>query len=751
MGCKCTKTKDKRKHEGLPGASAEDAGHEAVQYAGTSELDEALVSESVRPSATASASHRRGEGSPRSPARLPEEAVAEQQADDAAAAVGAPDDSTQTTTEMSVKPKQSDNAPAEADDASKSVGVVPHSFTSRTWTPSEQQKPEREVPKVGSQFDFEAESTDSEEKAAADEWEVELSQPCSLPPSTQQQPEPAPVPPAAVTATLNDAEATTPVAMESVPQPIPKRESPRSLPDVASGQSASAATSLNAPAPAPRRLSRKPSIASSSSVSARPSRRPSQRNLLQPSTHNGGSLRASQYVASPAAAAPPPPLALPRDEYRAAAAAPPSPTPSTASTSVTPINKKALIPVGKPSERMEALHHGADTGRETVASRQHLNRFLYRESPVGLCTPHSQPPLRPVSGQWRRGFLSPIPYRRGYTNPNPGAAPHKHRISTTYMPPPTAYVMGAAGGAPPRLLFDASTLATIEASTTRLIEAHTLRLAGAHNGAAAMITGNGRANGAPVSAPQRFVAPLMSVPLASRLPTSNLSDPVPSLAASAAGVSAGASAPPSTTAGSSYSRGSQKPKLAMPAPRAQQQQRFPAALHAAEQSSEQHTSNRAGMPAQAAVNQTARYDDDGVDAPSADVSYGAVQEPGVHEQQYCNTLEPREDSVTTYEPSTTDEVPTNAAVLLPREPHGEAAAPNTATERAEVACGSGHVNGAQGPCVAAAAAAVALEAEKGLRESVDASQLIGSAAASLSYGTMQPCGSGAIDAGAALL
>ncbi|CAG9568861.1 conserved hypothetical protein [Leishmania major strain Friedlin] len=665
MGCKSTKTKDKRTHEGPPGASAEDAGHEAVQYASTSELDEAIVAESAQPSATASTPQRRDEGSPRSLERLPEEAVAEQQADDAAAAVGAPDDSTQTTAEMSVKPKQGDNAPAEADDASKSVGVVPRSSTSRTWTPSEQQKPEREVERVGSQFDFEVESNDSEEKAAADDWEVELSQPRSLPPSTQQQPEPAPVPPDAVTATLNDAEATTPVAMESVPQPIPKRESPRSLPDVANGQSTSAATSSNAPTPAPRRLSRKPSIASSSPVSVRPSQRPSQRKLLRPSTHNGGSMRAAQYVASPVAAAPPPPLALPRDKYCAAAAVPPSPTPSMASTSVTRISNKALIPVGKPSERMEALHHGADTGRETVASQQHLNRFLYRESSVGLGTPYSQLPLQPVSGQWRRGFRSPIPYRRGYTDPNPGAAPQRHRVSaTTYMPPPTAYIMGAAGGAPPRLLLDAAMLATIKASTTRLLEAHTLRLAGAHNGAAAMITGSGRVNGASVSVPRCVAAPPMSVPLPSRLPMSHLSDPVSTLAASAAGAAAGASAPPSTNAGSSYLRGSQKPKLAMPAPRAQHQHFF-AALHAAEPSPVQHTSNRAGMPARAAVNRTARYDDDGVDALSADVSYGAVQEPGVYGQQYCNTLEPCEDSVTTYEPSATDEVPTNAAALLP--------------------------------------------------------------------------------------
>ncbi|CBZ23547.1 conserved hypothetical protein [Leishmania mexicana MHOM/GT/2001/U1103] len=634
MGCKCAKTKERRRQEEPPGAPTEDVGQEAVRHAGTSDPDEALVRESVRPSGTASSSHWRGEDGTRPPEQLPEEAVAEPEADNAVTAVGAPDDSTHSrhsrkaTTEMSVKSKESDDAPAEADDASKNAGAALQSSPSRTWTPSEQQKPEQEVPKVGSEFEFEEESNNME-KAAGDEWEVELSQPCPLPPSTQQQPEPAPVPPAAVTATLNDAEPTTPVAMESAPQPIPQRESPRSLPDSCNGQNASAAPSSNAPAP--RRLSRKPSIASSSSVSVRPVRRPPQRNLVQPSTNNGGSLRALQYVASPAAAAPPRHLAPPRDEYRAAAAVPPSSTPSSASTAVTSIIDKALMPVGKPSEHMTAPHHSADTGRETVASRQHGNGFLH-ESSAGLRTPYSQLPLRPVSGQWRRGFLSPIPYRRGYTDPNPGAAPQKYRPSTTYMPPPTAYVMGAAGGAPPRLLFDASTLATIEASTTRLAEARTLRLAGAHNGAAAMITGNDRGNGASFSMSRHLAAPSMSVPLASRLPTSSLSDHVYSLAASAAGVSAAASAPPSITAGSSYSRGSQKPRLAMPAPRAQQQH-FPASPHAVEQSLEQHTSNGAGMPARAAVSQAARYDD-GVDTPSADVLYGAVQEPVVYGQRY---------------------------------------------------------------------------------------------------------------------
>ncbi|GET85927.1 hypothetical protein, conserved [Leishmania tarentolae] len=624
MGCTCAKTK---KREGPPEAFPELAEQEVVPEAGAPELDEVFVSRSAHPSATASVSDRRDEKSSRSAEQLPEEAVAEQQAHDAVAAFSAHDDSmysTQTPLVVSLKPKDDGDTP-------RSVGVVSHPSTSRTGTPSEQRKLQKEVEKDGSHLDAETESNNTAK--AVDEWEVELSQPCSTPPWPQEQQDLAMISPAAVTETPYDAAATAPVAMEGVPQPIPKRESPRSLPNSANGRCASAATSSQAPASAPRRLSRKPSISSSSSVSVQ--------SLRRPSAHNGGTQRATQQGASPASAAPPSHRALPRDKYGAVAAAPVSPVLSPASTSVTPVINKALTPVSQPSERMVA-HPCTDTAREPVASPQNRNQSLHPESSTGLRTPLSEKPLRPVSGQWQRGFVSSIPHHQIYTDPKDDATFHQHRMPATYMPPPTAYVMWPDRRGPQRLLFNASTLATIEASTARLTQSYTLRLAGSPNGAAALITDNGPDNRASAFASQRFGAPSTSVPVASRFPTSradvpesrepkkrqplSLNDPEYSLAPSTAGVSATAFAPLSTPPGSSYSRSSQRSMLAMSEPRAQQQRDFLGGRHTVAASPEQHMPHYTGVRARSSASKRAKYHDNDADAdaPSAGTSYSEV-------------------------------------------------------------------------------------------------------------------------------
>ncbi|KAG5487278.1 hypothetical protein LSCM4_07767 [Leishmania orientalis] len=566
------------------------------------------------------------------------------------------------TADVEAKPQLDEDAAEETDGVSKSLGAATQSSPISRPASPQPQLTEKAEAGPGSLVHSEVESCKTAKEAVADEVEVELSPLYSLPPAeSDQPPAPAPAP--------YDAEAAQLPETESVPRPESTRESPHSpllppegqkLPRVRASQSSNTSASSRrsarreerlaaSAAPASRRHSLKASISDSLSLNEQASRWPAQRQALQPSVHSGSSPPARQHRTSLAAAILSPQQAARRDGYRDAAAAPLSPSASSW-VSVTPVPQKALVPAGALSERMAARSRRAASGREAASSLLDMRPSRYRESPVDQSTPLSEQPLQPTPARWQRGFISPIPYRQGYTNPAPGADPLTHRPLTTYMPPPTAYIIGSAGSAPPRLLLRPSAMATVEASTTKLLQSHTLHLSGAHAGAAAM-TGSGRESEASAPISQRFAAPWMSAPLAPRLAIPKAG---PSVYQELMKLR------PSSAADSLLSRSSQQLRYAASESRAQQQ-RYLEDIPP----SEHHTSCRSSMRAGAPANRAADNYNLGVGAASVDGSYDAEQELTVYEQQYCNVQEPREESVATYEPSTTDDVPTNAAVLLP--------------------------------------------------------------------------------------
>ncbi|CAJ1016937.1 hypothetical protein, conserved [Leishmania lindenbergi] len=609
MGCNSSKTRRERRR-GSTGTPADAAPSELVGSVDAFEPVRVRVSEPVQPRAAVGTNVGGDEGEPESPAQ--------QSAEASVAFVNAPNDSiytAQSPLEFAANPQSDGGALEETDNVSKNLDVEPDLPASRTSS-SKKPQPERDEASAGSQIHSEVESHHSAEKATADEWEVELSLPRSAPPLAQvQQPEAAPVPPLAATPALYDEEATTPLGMESIPEPTPKRQAPRSRPpsDIATRQHARAVASSNASASAPRRYSRKSSVGGSSSGTVRPSRRPSQRTMLQPQAHNGGRPPVRQECGSQAEAASFPQYAVCGDDYCASAAAPLSPTASLVSASATPVIREELIPNTEVSERMVADYHSPDANHDEVALLQSAGRLVYRESPADLRMPFLQRPPKPVSQRWWRGFTSSIPYRRGYTNPTPGAGPQAHRPSTTYMPPPTAYIMRAPGAAPPRLSFDPSALAAMEAPNTRLVQAHVLRLADTYTGtatsmsalSASRLSGSG-ADAYIYEGPDKF-------------PPSYLCEPVYTPAAPAAGATGAAAAvtQPSLGAGFLHSHSSQRPRLANPAPRAQQQQRSSEGLYVTEQPPQKYLFSRSGLRARAAVNRAANhygYDVDAVDA-----------------------------------------------------------------------------------------------------------------------------------------
>ncbi|CAM37024.1 conserved hypothetical protein [Leishmania braziliensis MHOM/BR/75/M2904] len=631
MGCKSSKTRRERRR-GSTETPEDAAPSELVGSVDPLEPVTVRVSEPVQPRAAVGTNVGGDEGEPESPAQQSSEA--------SVAFVNAPNDSiytAQSPLEFAANPQSDGGALEEADNVSKNLNVEPDQPASRTSS-SKKPQPKRDEASAGNQIHSEVESHHSAEKATADEWEVELSLPRSAPPLAQvQQPEAAPVPPLAATPALYDEEATTPLGMESIPEPTPKRQTPRSRPpsDIATRQHARAVASSNASASAPRRYSRKSSVGGSSSGTVRPSGRSSHRAMLQPRAHNGGRPPVRQDCGAQAEAASFPQYAVCGDDYRASAAAPLSPTASLVSASATPVIREELIPNTEVSERMVADYHSPDANHDEVALLQSAGRLAYRESPADLRMSFLQRPPKPVSQRWWRGFTSPIPYRRGYTNPTPGAGPQAHRPSTTYMPPPTAYIMRAPGAAPPRLSFDPSALAAMEAPNTRLVQAPILRLADTYTGTATSMSANSGGNEESTPTSQHSAATSMSALSASRLsgsgadayiyegpekfPPSYLSELVYTPAAPAAGATGAAAAvtQPSLGAGFLHSHSSQRPRLANPAPRAQQQQRSSEGLYATEQPPQKHLFSRSGLRVRAAVNRAANhygYDVDAVDA-----------------------------------------------------------------------------------------------------------------------------------------
>ncbi|KAG5485908.1 hypothetical protein CUR178_07502 [Leishmania enriettii] len=660
MGCAGSKTKRKQTRQAETSPATVEAG-----ISRPSEPRSDRVNEWLNSASRANTGGNEDELHVQSPGRASEATSEGKSALGATVAGGASDVPAHAglaTADMEAKPQLDEDAAEETDSVSKRLGAATQSSPiSRSASPQPQVTEKAEA-KAVSLIHSEMESCETAKEAVADEVEVELSPPCSLPPAeSNQPPAPAPAP--------YDAEAAQLPEAESVPRPESTRESlhspllppegqklPQARAVLPSNTSASSRRSARreerlaaCASPASRLHSLKASISDSLSLNEQASRWPAQRQAVQPSVHSGSSPPARQHRTSLAAAILPPQQAALRDGYRDAAAAPVSPSASSW-VSVTPVAQKALVPAGALSDRMVVRSRRAASGQEAASSLLDVRPSRYRESPVDQSTPRSEQPLQPSPARWQRGFISPIPYRQGYTNPAPGADPLTHRPLTTYMPPPTAYIIGSAGSAPPRLLLRPSAMATVEASTTKLLQSHTLHLGGAHAGAAAM-TGSGRESEASAPISQRFAAPWMSAPLAPRLSIPKAGSSVYQELMKMR---------PSSAADSLLSRSSQQLRYAASESRAQQQ-RYLEDIPPPERHTSSQSSMRAGIPANGAAN---NYNL-GVGAASVDGSYDAEQELAVYEQQYCNVQEPREDSVATYEPSTTDDVPTNAAVLLP--------------------------------------------------------------------------------------
>lgn len=541
---------------------------------------------------------------------------------------------------------------------------------------------------------------------------------------------------------LTDAEALTPMAMETAPVPTPVRSAAGG--GKARGSAApSSNTSFHGPKQQPagagprRPTSRKPSVAGSSvsagayASSRRPSCRPTKKQeqrlhqrppwqsivseLDEDEDYEYGHSPAARPRLPGAAAAPttntrpPPPgsqrSATSEEYYRVmapahpatAAAAPPSL--STSSTEL--VVHEAELPASTPTERIAARRWRAGMGQTAVADPPAMELAVHPRSSRGASTNTSHPRQRRASRQV--AVLPPIPYRQGYTDPSPGAAPHAHRPATTYMPPPTAFAMrsSADGSASARPVLDPKVfVAAIEASTTGLIQAHNPRVT-APTAAAAP---------APHAHHDGSMAPSLSASLASRLPVagadatvyrepvklapSHLCDPVYSaeasvLAGSAAAAPAGNGSV--SASASTYSRSSQQARpqtVSVPAqPQPPQPQRQAVYASPSQQSQRSAPASRAAAPAstaassykaptasdtrpRAAVRQrapapSAGYGDD-VDAVSVDASsYRSAQEVGSgYEQVYSSAQEPRERSAVTYEPSVTDEAPPTSASML---------------------------------------------------------------------------------------
>ncbi|KAG5486722.1 hypothetical protein LSCM1_07976 [Leishmania martiniquensis] len=693
MGCAGSKTKAGRRREGSAEAPGGVATVEAViarsfeprgdrvneWLTSTVRANTAERDEDMDPQSPGRASDATAEGKPALGASTTAAAAAATATDSAA---GEPARTVLEAADTETKPQLGEDAPEETDGVSKSAGAVTQSSASSTPASPQPQVAEKDDTSAGSLIRLEMDGSETAKEAAADEVEVELSPPYSLPPAeSEQRPgpdhapatEPAPSPSLpAVEVVVCDAKATQLAAAESVQVSESKGELPRPPPpqdiqrlrrvraSVSSNTSASSRRPMTgeerlaaSTASAPRRHSRKSSVADSFSVGVQPVREPAPR----------------QHRGSVAAAAPPAPRGGRRGGHRDAAAALPS-TSASSLISVTSVIQDALVPAGTLSEHVVARSRRDASGREAGSPQLDMKPSRYRESLDGTGAPHSQQPLHPAPTWWRRGFTSPIPYRQGYTNPAPDAGPLTCRPLATYLPPPTAYVIGAAGSAPPRLLLNPSAFAAIEASTAELLESHTLRLAGAHAGAAAL-TGHDRESEASASISRRSAAPWMTAPLAERLPTSKVGSsvyqeplkmPPPQLYGPAYDPAA---ALPSPAADSSHSRSSQPPRRAAPATQVQQQQqRYPADLSSG-QPSEYHTPSQSSVRVRAAATGKGKNGGFGADPAGVGGMHDAEQELDVYEQQYGNAQEPREDSVATYEPSTTDDVPTNAAVLLP--------------------------------------------------------------------------------------
>ncbi|KAK7201467.1 hypothetical protein NESM_000209700 [Novymonas esmeraldas] len=597
--------------------SADAAKGAAVDSADAADAEAAATSTST---AAESSSAVGADGElPESPADLSDTVIAEAHladADEAPAAAAAAADAA-----VAAEPsRHASTPPATAtDDVKEGHTTALYSSVSRT-EPSPPPPPalQRDEATANSDVHFEMEDLDDDDAAAAGvaAQEVPPSQLRSTPRSPSPAPQPSPPPPAATPSEQETA--ATPVAMESAPQPTPKRDgsqpeaTKRQRGSVAAASSTAASPHHRAPraerlaalaASTRRRLSRRTSTAASSSLAERPPWRDavSEESAAAPVEHPPAHQRGP--AAPPAAAHRPPRFWSDDDVAVAAAAAALSPTASSAAaSSEAPVMHEAVMPVGTPSERVAARRRRADLDRDVYTQPPAVELVRYRDSLGTIRTPRSQPPSLPASQPRRRGPAVSIPLRRGYTDPTPGAAAHEYRPTTTYLPPPTAFNKEAAGGAPPRLSLHPGVIAAIEASTTALVQAHRL--------------------------PPH---PAASGPVAGRLPAS---------AADVAAYRDAVPLPPSHLCDGVYTATS-------------------IALATTESCSSHRSASDRPSPAAAAADQQPRHHD--ADA----VSAGATREAGTYEPQYSNAHEPREGSVGAYEPSATDEAPTNSAVLPP--------------------------------------------------------------------------------------
>jgi hypothetical protein len=406
----------------------------------------------------------------------------------------------------------------------------------------------------------------------------------------------------------------------------------------------------------------------------------------------------------------------------------PAAPPSESASEQEPVVPAAAMPMETPRERMAARRRRSSVITAEViqlAPQQQPQQQppqQAQDNTDGFSGPRTPRPQRtqaplPIPPQHLQHLRTPpaavaaappIPHRTVYTDPGPASETEpqhqQRRAAATAMPPPTAYIMDDAGRGPRRLHLDPSAMLAIEASTNALVRAHTPVATG---------SGTRATHKDPSVMSQRSLPPSTMDSAFYREPgkllPSHLIDPVfgptsgsplvqdgrgpydsEADAAAAAAPSHGSQAGRSKAGFSAHGSpaqsgiGSGADGYARPAPMNTNGSAVAAAAvtNGGRSGARSSASSRSGALRAAATYTAAkpppgssdfgsyRYGDD-VDAVGESASYqhmtysASSNSRGGFEQQYSNPQEPRERSAQPYEPSLTDEVPANAAVLRP--------------------------------------------------------------------------------------